>query len=65
VEARLPESKDVEKPWTLVLGEYRTRDGLPYATRLTIRREGQVVLEMERTEVKAHTKLGEDTFAKP
>jgi hypothetical protein len=65
VETRLPEDKDVEKPWTLLLGEYRTRDGLPYATRLTIRREGKVVLEMERTEVKAREKFGGDTFAKP
>jgi hypothetical protein len=65
VEMRLPESEAQEATYTALFAGYKKVAGRQHFTKLTVQRDGKVVLEMERSDVKAIDKVEDETFAKP
>jgi hypothetical protein len=64
-EMRLKEAGGTEAAYVATFGEYKKIDGRMHFTRLTVRRDDMVVLEMERGDIKVKDKVDDVTFAKP
>jgi hypothetical protein len=64
-EMRLTELGDAEATYSAFFGEYERVNGRMVFTRLTVRRDGEIVLTMLRSNVEAKAKAAEGTFAKP
>jgi hypothetical protein len=64
-EMRIKEPSGMEVAYVAHFGGYKKIDGRMHFTRLTVRRDDMVVLEMERSDMKAKDKVDDATFAKP
>ena len=64
-EMRLTELNDVEATYTAFFADYKKVNGRMVFTRLTVKRDGEVVLTMLRSNLEAKAKAAEGTFARP
>lgn len=64
-EMRIKETGDTEAAYVATFGGYKKIDGRMHFTRLTVKRDDAVVLEMERGDIKAKDKVDDATFSKP
>ena len=64
-EMRVKEADGMEVAYVASFGGYKKVEGRMHFTRLTVKREDAVVLEMERGDIKAKDKVDDVTFAKP
>jgi hypothetical protein len=64
-EMRIKDSGETEAAYVAHFDGYRKIEGRMHFTRLTLKRDDMVVLEMERSDIKAKDKVDDATFAKP
>src|SRR5262245_8408145 len=64
-EMRIKEADGMEAAYVATFAGYKKVEGRMHFTRLTVQRDDKVVLEMERSDIKAKDKVDDVTFAKP
>lgn len=64
-EMRILESESMEAVYVARFAEYRKVEGRQYFTKLTVHRDDQLVLDMERADFKPHDRVDDATFARP
>lgn len=64
-EMRVAESESAEATYKAHFGTYKKIGERKYFTKMTIYRDDKMVLEMERSDLKARDRVDDETFAKP